>query len=107
MNEPWEQDNIVGLGDDDFAEGTDDEEAELGVDFHSPAEPVEDTRPRRALPALMPARQRIPNPRVAQRGQKFRIRVMGAQLQRKFPGVTSILLTRQDGSQVLLVRKES
>lgn len=110
-SDPWEQ----GLDSDDYVEGIDDEEEELGIDYHTA--PLEDydasgesaasmsTSPASAAamsaPAPQPQRQRRRNGR----SPKYRIRVMGAKLRARFPGVESILITKSNGAQVLLVRK--
>jgi len=123
--QPWEQ---SGLGlDEDFVEGIDDELSELGIDYHSA--PVEDVaasqagsasadssagsaahnasgrhvKTRRLGPGIVPPGARTSGKPRKQR--KYRIRPMGEALTRKFAGVDSILITRTDGSQVLLVRK--
>ena len=114
MNEPWEQD--VGFDDEDYAEGIDDEADELGVDFHTedaPSMEPQQTPGRR--PGLMapmhrgrPGQQPRPQSRQASRPpgkQKFRIRAMSPAMAARSRDVVSILITKQDGSQVLLVKK--
>jgi len=109
MNDPWDQD---GLDEDDFVEGIDDEDEELGVDYHT--SPVEDDEPATPLghehkPARPPVRkhrpERMRKQRVRGGGRKFRIRRMSDRMAARSPGVMSILITKADGSQVLLVRK--
>ena len=109
---PWEQDD--GLDGDDFVEGIDDEDEELGVDYHSaeliegddePAEPLGrpngNSRPN--LPAKRVLRQLQPGKGGAGK-KKFRIRRMSDRMAARSPNVSSILITRVDGSQVLLVK---
>lgn len=111
MSGPWEQDD-TGL---DFVEGVDDEEEELGVDYHG-APMLEPEAPGYED---APARVRLKTPRVAQRrpaartasktktagAKRYRVKVMGQQLLQKFPDVESMLITKKDGSQVLLIRR--
>jgi len=108
MSEPWEQDGV--LSDEDFAEGVDDEADELGVDYHT--EDVPSMAPQRTpgmRPDMMqpPVRRASPSPAPRRPGgkQKFRIRAMSPAMAARSPGVVSILITKQDGCQVLLVKK--
>ena len=113
MNEPWEQDGV--LGDEDFAEGLDDEADELGVDFRTEDAPDMAPQPtpgRRPgiVPHTVPVihnRPERPPQRKPKRGgkQKFRIRQMSPRMAARSQGVVSILITKTDGSQVLLVKK--
>lgn len=105
--DPWNQDG--GMDDDDFVDGIDDEDDELGIDYTARAggvHPLEDAAnaahaPRSAVqrpapyrgPALQPFKQ-----------PKARIRRMSPQMAARSPGVSSILITKLDGSQVLLVK---
>jgi hypothetical protein len=102
--DPWDQD---GLNDDDYAEGVDDEEEELAADFHT--DPLEDAPGPESAPSPQRPRLRLPEsaqrPRGAKASGKYRIRVMGRKLRARFPDVTSILITKAGGAQVLLVRK--
>lgn len=102
MSDPWNQDG--GLDDDDYVEGIDDEDDELGVDFHTPIEDAPEPEPRQ-LPARAHRPQRLPVSRPNQGPKKFRIRAMSARMAARSKGVASILVTKDDGSQVLLVRK--
>lgn len=107
MSEPWEQDGV--LGDDDFAEGIDDEADELGVDFHTEDAPDLSPQPtpgrRPGMVPPMRGRPERPQRRTQGGKQKFRIRGMSPRMAARSPGVVSILITKQDGSQVLLVKK--
>lgn len=112
MNEPWEQDAV--LDDEDYAEGIDDEADELSVDFHTEDAPdlapqVTPGRRPGMVPAMRGRQERAPQrpqQRARPRGkQKFRIRAMGPAMAARSPGVVSILVTKADGSQVLLVKK--
>lgn len=98
--EPWNQ----GIEEEDFfVEGADDEADELGVDFHTPIEDVEAPAPRApAVPRMRAPAGRGP---VASPNRKYRIKAMGQKLAARSKGVASILITKMDGSQVLLVRK--
>lgn len=102
MNDPWEQDG--GLDEDDFVEGVDDEDDELGVDFHTPIEDAPEPPPRQ-LPAPRARPQGRPVGMPSRAPKKFRIRAMSARMAARSNGVVSILVTKADGSQVLLVRK--
>jgi len=105
MSDPWNQDG--GLDDDDYVEGVDDEDDELGVDFHAPIEDAPEPEPRQ-LPARAARPARAPGRAVSRPNQgskKFRIRAMSARMAARSKGVASILVTKDDGSQVLLVRK--
>jgi len=99
MSEPWDQDEP------DFVEGIDDEEAELGAD---PDYPIAEYAAPRAVPAKRAARS---EPRLESRHEvrrvplPYRIRVMGPKMAARSPNVSSILITKTNGSQVLLVRK--
>lgn len=107
MNEPWEQDD--GLDGDDFVEGLDDEGEELGIDYtarHGGAHPMEDApapepQPSRQMPVRRPER---PRAAPGNGSRKFRIRAMSDRMQARSRGVVSILITKEDGSQVLLVK---
>lgn len=109
MNEPWEQDGV--LGDEDFAEGIDDEADELGVDFHTEdapdmaPPPTPGRRPMHMIPAIRGRETRMSQRRQQGGKQKFRIRAMSPKMATRSQGVVSILITKTDGSQVLLVKK--
>ncbi len=87
------------LADDDYIGGdeSDDEDEELGVDYHT------DSLHQEAL-----ATEDTPNKEVSSRPRKkqrwIRVRAMPAKFKRKFPDASTILITRMNGSQVLLVR---
>lgn len=109
MKEPWEQDGV--LGDEDFAEGVDDEADELGVDFHTEDAPDMAPQPTPGRrPELVPAMRSVPEraPQRRRQGgkQKFRIRRMSQRMAARSQGVVSILITKTDGSQVLLVNSK-
>lgn len=103
MSDPWNQDG--GLDEDDYVEGIDDEDDELGVDFHTPLEDVPEPEPPRQLPARARAPRPVSRPNKGQGPKKFRIRAMSPRMAARSKGVASILVTKDDGSQVLLVRK--
>lgn len=108
---PWDQDD--GLDGDDFVEGIDDEDEELGVDFHAapvedddaPVEPVSHGRgPLATRTPTQALRKRPLPPGMTGKPKKFRIRAMSERMAARSPHVSSILITRTDGSQVLLVK---
>ena len=105
--DPWEQD----FGDEDFVEGVDDEEEELGVDYtarqggHHPIEDAPDSTSH-AMVRPPPTVERAVRKRPRKSGgRKFRIRAMSARMAARSPSMASMLITRNDGSQVLIVRK--
>lgn len=113
--DPWNQDS--GLDGDDFVEGVDDEDdEELGIDYtarHGGAMPMEDDpTPSPPISPRPPAHTRTPDARhmlanVASgngAGRKFRVRPMSAKMAARSPDVVSILITKTNGSQVLLVK---
>lgn len=108
---PWDQDD--GLDGDDFVEGVDDEDEELGIDYtarHGGAMPMEDEPPSPPSPPSRPS-SRAPDARqllsvaghVGKTG-KYRIRPMSAKMAARSPDVLSILITKTNGSQVLLIK---
>jgi hypothetical protein len=109
---PWDQDD--GLDGDDFVEGIDDEDEELGIDYtarHGGAHDLEDDDEPAPLghhngkhhPRPQPQRKRALR---GPDGRKFRIRRMSPKMAARSPNVATILITKNDGSQVLIVRKD-
>ncbi len=106
------------LDDDDFVDGFDDgedeESPELEAGGNHPATDSHDagvshagtvvsSHPHRAG-GLVPRKLRRP-PGRSRHGGKHRLRAMSQRMERTFPDVTSMLITRRDGSQILFVRK--
>jgi len=95
-----------GLDDDDFVDDYDD--ADDGALEHGGSSP-EQPPPNRPEPASghnghAPRRLRMPQ-RQSRHKQAYRLRAMSPNMMETFPDVSSLLITRKDGSQILFVRK--
>lgn len=110
---PWEQDFVDD--NDGYLEGFDDEQDELGLDMHTGVG-MDPMHTGRGVPVLegmgeldevsRQPRQPPKSPMHVQQGKprKARIRPMSAKMMQRFPAVTSMLLTLDNGQQVLFVR---
>lgn len=117
--DPWDQDREYGLDEfEDFVEGLDDEQDELGIDYtarHGGAQPLEDAPTSQAVtaPAQQASARQLAVARAlqaqrssqAQGQRKARVRPMSPTMAARNEDVTSILVTKLDGSQTLFVRR--
>lgn len=114
----WKNDDEDGLleadlDNDDFVEGLDDGEEEDGPELeagghgagsHPGEQAVHESQHHHRAEVLAPRKLRRP-PGRSRHGGKHRLRAMSPRMMATFKDVTSMLITRRDGSQILFVRK--
>lgn len=97
----YDPNDDLGLDSDDFddeEESDEDEEAPEVAEIPKSAPQVEYRQPRPSL--SQPTR-----PIAVQKGRQIRIRRMPPRMVQNNPSVISVLMTKSDGRQILLVRK--